>query len=189
MNRGIDDEYAWPDGPWVRANMVSTVDGAAQGADGLSGSINTEADHEIFQHLRRTADAIVVGAGTARAEGYGPVGTPIVVVSGRGVMPEKLAGGDNVRLERGGDVDELRTMIARLHADGHEHLLVEGGPTLLDGLLRAGAIDELCVTIAPRLVAGAHRRIVDGPDIDVDLELVGLLESSGTLLARYRVLP
>lgn len=181
------DDYAWPEGAWVRANMVSTVDGAAQGADGLSGSINTEADHEVFQHLRRTADVIVVGAGTARAEGYGPVATPMVVVSRHGVMPEKLRGADHVHLMRGGDADALRAMIARLHQNGWTKILVEGGPSLLGDLVRAGLVDELCATIAPRLVGGDHRRIIDGPDHDVDLELVGLVEKDGTLLLRYLV--
>ena len=32
----VEDLYAWPDGPWLRVNMISTVDGAAQGPDGLT---------------------------------------------------------------------------------------------------------------------------------------------------------
>jgi riboflavin biosynthesis pyrimidine reductase len=56
--------------PWVRVNFVSTLDGAATGADGRSGSINTGADREVFALLRALADVVVIGAGTARAEGY-----------------------------------------------------------------------------------------------------------------------
>lgn len=61
-----------PDPPTVRvqANMVSTVDGAVTGDDGLSGTISSPADKRIFSVLRSLADAIVVGAGTARAERY-----------------------------------------------------------------------------------------------------------------------
>ena len=76
----LDDDalaalYGYPRGvtaerPWVRANFVSTLDGAATGADGRSGSINTGADREVFALLRALADVVVVGAGTARAEGY-----------------------------------------------------------------------------------------------------------------------
>ena len=58
-------------GPWLRVNMVSTVDGAAQGADGRSGGINNAADKRVFDLLRSTADAVLVGAGTARSEGTG----------------------------------------------------------------------------------------------------------------------
>ncbi len=63
--------YPWPDGPWVRAMMVTTLDGAFAGPDGRSGSISSEADKRVFDTVRRLADAVVVGAGTIRAEGYG----------------------------------------------------------------------------------------------------------------------
>jgi len=56
--------------PGVRANMVSTVDGAATGADARSGSINNAADWRVFRVLRALADVVLVGAGTVRAEGY-----------------------------------------------------------------------------------------------------------------------
>jgi riboflavin biosynthesis pyrimidine reductase len=55
---------------WVRANFVSTLDGVATGEDGRSSSINTGADREVFQLLRALSDVILIGAGTARVEGY-----------------------------------------------------------------------------------------------------------------------
>lgn len=57
--------------PWLRANMVSTLDGAAQ-HDGKSQPISTAADMRIFGTLRGLADVIVVGAETVRQEGYRP---------------------------------------------------------------------------------------------------------------------
>ncbi|MEV7868724.1 pyrimidine reductase family protein [Streptomyces sp. NPDC088124] len=56
---------------WLRANMVSTLDGAAQ-HDGLSHAISSDADMRIFGVLRGLADAVVVGAETVRREGYRP---------------------------------------------------------------------------------------------------------------------
>ncbi|MFJ6013755.1 pyrimidine reductase family protein [Streptomyces sp. NPDC092952] len=69
----LADAYAYPgqDGPWLRANMVSTLDGAAQ-HDGRSQPISCAADMRIFGTLRGLADAIVVGAETVRLEGYRP---------------------------------------------------------------------------------------------------------------------
>jgi len=64
--------YATPE-DWWRANFVTTVDGAVTGADGRTGTINNAADKVVFDLLRALADVVVVGAGTARAEGYGPV--------------------------------------------------------------------------------------------------------------------
>jgi riboflavin-specific deaminase-like protein len=58
------------DRPFVRSNFVMSLDGSVQGPDGRSGSINTESDHHLFALQRALADAIVVGAGTVRGEGY-----------------------------------------------------------------------------------------------------------------------
>ncbi len=72
----LDELYAWPDlpqpGSWVRANMVSTIDGAAASPDGLSEGISSPADRRVFGRLRGLADVVLVGAGTARSEGYRP---------------------------------------------------------------------------------------------------------------------
>ena len=54
---------------WLRANFVSSLDGAAT-HQGLSGGLGSPADRRVFDLLRRLADVIVVGAGTVRAEGY-----------------------------------------------------------------------------------------------------------------------
>ncbi len=64
--------YAYPDRrPWVRANMVSSADGAVT-LEGRSGGLSGAADREIFALLRSLSDVILVGAGTVRAEHYGP---------------------------------------------------------------------------------------------------------------------
>jgi riboflavin biosynthesis pyrimidine reductase len=56
----------------LRVNFVSSVDGAAT-RDGLSGGLGDAADRRYFELLRRVADVVLVGAGTVRAEGYGPM--------------------------------------------------------------------------------------------------------------------
>jgi len=58
--------------PVLRVNFVSSVDGAAT-RDGLSGGLGDPADRRYFELLRRVADVVLVGAGTVRAEGYGPM--------------------------------------------------------------------------------------------------------------------
>jgi riboflavin biosynthesis pyrimidine reductase len=72
----LDRVYAWPDWPvptaWLRANMVTTADGAARSPDGLSAGISSDADRRVFGRLRGLADVVLAGAGTVRAEGYRP---------------------------------------------------------------------------------------------------------------------
>jgi riboflavin biosynthesis pyrimidine reductase len=61
-----------PDRPWIMANFVCSVDGAAV-VDGGSTAINDPDDKEMFAAIRAVPDYIVVGAETVRAEDYGPV--------------------------------------------------------------------------------------------------------------------
>src|SRR6516165_7519421 len=69
--------YAYPELPgksahWVRANMVASLDGAAS-LNGRSRGLSSDWDRQVFAMLRAIADVILVGAGTARTERYGPV--------------------------------------------------------------------------------------------------------------------
>lgn len=71
LNRFVaDDRIAHSSRPWVLANMVSTLDGSAVGADGRSGALAGPDDRQALVGYRSVADAIIVGAGTARTEGY-----------------------------------------------------------------------------------------------------------------------
>ena len=68
--------YAYPDlgdgRAWLRANMVTSIDGAVQGPDGRSGSLSPPADRRLLGLLRALADVVLAGAGTVRTERYGP---------------------------------------------------------------------------------------------------------------------
>ena len=63
--------YAYPDGQWLRANMVSSADGAAT-LGGASAGLSSDTDRQVFALLRALCDVIVVGAATVRAERYKP---------------------------------------------------------------------------------------------------------------------
>ncbi len=63
--------YAYPAGPWLRANMVSSADGAAS-LGGATKDLSSEGDRHVFALLRTLCDVIVVGASTVREERYGP---------------------------------------------------------------------------------------------------------------------
>ena len=68
---GLAGAYAYPRERWLRANFVSSADGAAY-IDGLSGGLSSPGDKQVFGILRVLADVVLVGAGTARAEEYKP---------------------------------------------------------------------------------------------------------------------
>ncbi|HEU5456167.1 MAG TPA: dihydrofolate reductase family protein [Nocardioides sp.] len=207
--RDLEALYAVPSTPWLRVNMVSTLDGAVTGESGRSGAISNHVDRRIFELLRELADVVVVGAGTARIEGYRPADRPLVVVSRSGRVPEKLRGVDPGRVilatcQHAPELAEARELLPpgdvlllgshrvdlsalrkRLEERGFNQILCEGGPHLLRDLLDQGVVDELDATVVPRLVSGLHPRVTDGPPIDVPLRLKTLLEEQGTLLGRW----
>lgn len=205
----LDELYAVPSRPWLRVNMVSTVDGAATGADGKSGGINNAVDKRVFETLRRLCDVVLVGAGTAREEGYRDIGKPLVLCSRRAEVPEQLRdaergsvlvatcaraaglteavdllGEENVLVLGDHEVD-LAALKQALVDRGWTSILGEGGPHLLRDLLDQGVADELDLTVVPRLLAGDSPRITAGGPVDVPLELALLLEEGGTLLGRW----
>jgi riboflavin biosynthesis pyrimidine reductase len=205
--------YARPQSPWLRVNMISTVDGAATGAGGQSGDLNNPADKRVFDTLRSLADVIVVGAGTARIEEYGAASVPIAVVSRRAEIPAGLrdaptgmvllvtcARADGLPASReilgeehvivaGDDAVDLPGMRAELVDRGFRSLLSEGGPHLLADLLASDVVDELCVSVVPHVLSGPYPRIAVGSRVDADLELLLLLEENGTLLGRWALAP
>jgi riboflavin biosynthesis pyrimidine reductase len=68
---GLAELYACPEPRWLRANMVSSADGAGY-LDGRTEGLSSPADMRLFGVLRVLADVVLVGAGTARIERYKP---------------------------------------------------------------------------------------------------------------------
>ena len=154
--------------------------------------------------MRRAADVILVGAGTARAEGYGASRTPIVVVSTEPELPPTMredgtvlatprasgaSDAEGVWLS-GQDQVDLAEVIGRARRTFGPHVLCEGGPTLAAELVAAGLVDELGLSWTPCLVGGAratHPRLLEGDDVEVHLSSRHLLEEEGTLLGLWRV--
>lgn len=72
----LAEVYAYPSGyerPWVRANMISSADGGAVGATGRTRELSSDVDRRVMGTLRGLCDVVLVGAATARMEGYRPL--------------------------------------------------------------------------------------------------------------------
>jgi riboflavin biosynthesis pyrimidine reductase len=221
--------YAYPDGQWLRANMVSSADGAAI-LEGATAGLSSAADRRLFALLRTLADVIVAGSATVRAEKYRPVRQhelwrdlrlgrpptpPIAVVSARldldpasHLIASAPPHARTIILTTAQSPPDRRAVLAR-HADvivagqeavdlkaavdaltdrGYRRMLAEGGPHLLAGLVAAGLLDELCLTIGPLLAGPGASRIVAGallPVSPIPLTLALLLEDDGFLFCRY----
>lgn len=209
--------------------MVTSADGAAS-LKARTAGLGGAADRAVFATLRCLADVILVGAGTLRAENYGPARldsaararregwglppVPTIAVLTRSCRLDWRApffsqaeqrpvvltttGADADDRERaaavadvivaGGDAVDLTGALQGLADRGVDNVLAEGGPHVSAQLVAAGLLDELCLTVAPLVVAGGASRILNGPELDhpVNLDLSHVLESDGYLFLRYR---
>lgn len=118
-------------------------------------------------------------------------------------VPESISSDRRVQLSQvaevvalGSDSVPLGQALSYLEAIGLKRVVCEGGPTLLGHLAAAGLLDELCLTITPLLSGGAYSqggkipRILGGavlPDSPAQMQLIQVLEDSGTLFLRYVV--
>jgi riboflavin biosynthesis pyrimidine reductase len=191
--------------PFVALNMVSSADGKATLA-GRTAPMSAAADRRLFHLLRTQTDGILVGARTVRVERYGPVTKTPELQAMReqaGVRPEALA----VIVSESGRLPEDLPLLVEtpsavrvvpnparalreLRDEGIRSLLGEGGPHLNSTLLGEGLVDELFLTVAPKVNGPAETlTIVEGTPLQqaLDLDLLTIHEADSHLLLRYRV--
>jgi riboflavin biosynthesis pyrimidine reductase len=190
--------------PWVTGVMVASLDGRAT-RGGTSRALGGPADLEMLLALRRRADALIIGPGTVRAEGYGPLPCPAVLVSRSFDLPWEAAlfsavGQHVLVYTRAGQeppdvaaeveavpIVELADVVADLRGRGVERLLCEGGPTLNRALLAAGLLDELFLTLAPVVAGDEAAPSIIAPGDPAQLSLRSVATADGELYLRYSV--
>jgi riboflavin biosynthesis pyrimidine reductase len=192
---GLAYAYRVAPGRHLRVDFVAALDGAIA-VDGRSGGLGSDGDRRVFRTLRALADAVLVGAGTAAAEGYRPVlpdsavgllraelgrgpVMPVVVVSRRAsLLPgDQLVTGALAPtvLVTCGSADAGRR--AALAAAGVEVLVCGDDdvdlPVALDALADRG-LEQLVCEGGPALFAAALAAgVVDELDLSMPPLLVG----------------
>jgi riboflavin biosynthesis pyrimidine reductase len=176
----LEEFYRLPAGPHLRLNFITSLDGAIE-IDGRSAPLGGPADRAAFMAMRAVADVVMVGAGTARAEDYGPVRLsdgasrrrqereqrglpPLAVVSGRADLDPsaRLFGpGSQVLVLTSAAAARLRPDLGRVAE------VVHCGETAVDlgaavGELRARGLGRILCEGGPALTAGLLAgRLVD----------------------------
>ena len=194
----------------LRAHADAVLVGAST-ANSAAGALFTAdqvfpAAARSFEELRRRLDkrprpeiAIVSGSGSLEPEQAAVANGALVITSARGA--ERLAPRlpDASELVVVGDDTAIgaREIISVLEGRGHRLILSEGGPHLLGSMLDAGVIDELFLTLSPRLVGRASLEtrlgLVEGADVlergerATTLELVSARRHASHLFLRYYV--
>ena len=220
--------------PYTVINAVSTLDGRAA-LEGKSSTVGSAADRVIMRNIRCAFDAVLVGAGTLRAENldlavpqrlaqrrrekglrYQPIpiilmgGSPlpkarrlyeqkgVVIIGPRTVRADQLPANASFRAVPVGSGSSSRVDIGGvLRTLGEEfgvgRLLVEGGPAVNYSFLEGNHVDEMFLTLAPRISGGGNApSIVSGPDTFHDkvgnARLVSVHAVAGEeLYLRYRL--
>ncbi len=187
--------YPWPQRSWLRSQMVTTLDGATVGADGRSGSISSPADKRVFVETRRLSDAIVVGAGTIRAERYRPMvakpewqdaradaglapAVQVVIVSGRLDLPwdEQLFSGLHASGDRGDE--RVRRPTAAAVANHHAQVWQIGAMSVdlravVSALHERGLRRLVCEGGEALLDGLVREELVDEMDVTISPILAG----------------
>lgn len=194
----LEDVYAVPTGRHVRLNMITTLTGAAVGADGTSETLSSRVDRKILGVIRAAADAVLVGAQTVRAEGYVvPRRSALAILTRTGDLDghDLRAGAERVHLvcpahraeevrRRAalpeaqvvpvpGDGDDLSpdAVLDALADRGLRRIVCEGGPEVAGLFAAAGVIDEYCISVAPVLepAASPFLRLPSGTRAETDV--------------------
>jgi riboflavin biosynthesis pyrimidine reductase len=211
MRSWLADRYALEGDAWVRVNLVAALGGQTTASDGTSDGLTGGIDRLLLAVLRRSADVVLVGAGTLRAERLGmPRTAALAVATRRGdldadvlpaptddgrrtivLCPDRVVHalrdrlGDRARVVAvAGDLSASPSLlIDALVAEGLPRIVCEGGAELAGRLVTAGVVDELDLTTAPLLAGG-------GPSLRALGEpwsLAGLLhDETDRLYARWR---
>jgi diaminohydroxyphosphoribosylaminopyrimidine deaminase / 5-amino-6-(5-phosphoribosylamino)uracil reductase len=178
--------------PWVVLKLAATLDGRTAAPDGSSRWITGEEARADAHRLRAESDAVLVGAGTVRADDPRLTARdveaprqPLRVVLGHAPDDARAHPALQLSGDLGGVLDELGRR-------GVVQVLVEGGPTVAGQFHRAGLVDRYVFYLAPAfmggedgrpVLAGAGAPTMDtafrgritavtrlGPDVRVDLE-------------------
>jgi riboflavin biosynthesis pyrimidine reductase len=178
----LADRYERPGDAWVRVNLVTALGGQTTGSDGTSDGLTGGIDRLLLAVLRRSADVVLIGAGTLRAERLRmPRTAALAVATRRGdldpaVLPEPADDGRRALVLCPQRVaaqlrDRLRdrarvvpvdgdpsttpaVLLEALAAEGLHRIVCEGGAELAGRLVTAGIVDELDLTTAPLLAGG-----------------------------------
>jgi diaminohydroxyphosphoribosylaminopyrimidine deaminase/5-amino-6-(5-phosphoribosylamino)uracil reductase len=157
--------------PWVVLKLASSLDGRTAAPDGTSQWITGGAARADAHRLRAESDAIIVGAGTVRADDpeltvrHVPGRSPLRVVLGTAPAGAKVL----PALEHQGALEPL---LDELGDRGVLQVLVEGGASVAGQFHRAGLVDHYVLYLAPAIFGGEDARpLLAGPGAETMADL------------------
>ena len=167
--------------------FVSSLDGKTTRWDNpFVRTWSSKDDQVYFSKLWKESELIVLGSNTYNADPIKPIPAHLVVVMTRNVSPYQQAEIPG-QLEFTSETPE--TLVRRFEKLGHSQMLVVGGAQVATSFFKDELIDEVWLTIEPRIF-GQGNSFVANEKLDVHLSLLSCekLNDEGTLLTKYAVL-
>ena len=176
--------------PFFYTNFVQTVDGKVQVNQDGYWPIGSRIDYQVLTELRAYADCLIHGKNLYKE--FGSITKKSLKRQDFRELRKKL--GKNPDLPYLTGTHDLEKLSKDLYKRGYKNVLVEGGPTLLASFLKGGLIDQIFLTIAPKIFGNTDTStltLVEGylfPKKDIkNLSLLSVQKISDELFLRYKV--
>ncbi len=190
--------------PFFYTNFVQTVDGKVQVNEGGYWPIGSRKDYEVLTELRTYADCLIHGGNLAREFGENTIQSinkklfkQMRRVQGKAsLLPYYIVTKHPNEFKNisatifSGNLSDL---VEELRDAGYKNILVEGGPILLGSFLKMSLIDEIFLTIAPKIYGSkpnSTKTLIEGillPPNKFKLKLISVKKIKDELFLRYSV--
>ena len=192
--------------PFFYTNFVQTLDGKVSVLKNGYWPIGSLKDHEVLLELRAYADCLIHGSNLALE--FGEVTLKNLEESAFKALRIRLGKNEDLpyfvvtskaekfkTLKANIVSNDIKSLTSLLYQKGFKHVLAEGGPTLLGSFLKMDLIDEIFITIAPKIFGtakNATKTLVEGillpPEKIKNLKLLSVKKLDSEVFLRYRVL-
>jgi len=166
--------------------FVSSLDGKiTRWGDPMIRSWSSKSDQDHFDAIWKDTHVIIMGSGTYKPDPVKPVPKHLFVVLTR--HPENFKGSEVPgQLEFTNEAPVL--LIERFKKSDEDKVLIVGGPQIAALFLKAQLIDELWLTIEPKIF-GNGASLVNDEKLDIELKLISCeqVNEQGTLITKYKV--
>lgn len=174
--------------PFFYTNFVATLDGKVAVKKAGYWPIGSKKDYEVLLELRAYADCLIHGRNLYQE--FGPITKKSLQEKEFRKLRKKM--GKKHDLAYITSIHDLKILSWDLYKKGYKNILVEGGPTILGSFLKANLIDEIFLTIAPKIFGSdklATKNLVEGqlfpPKQIKHLKLISVKKIKDELFLRY----
>ena len=184
-------QFPKPSGrPFFYTNFVSTLDGKVSVKKDGYWPIGSTRDYEVMMELRAYADCLIHGKNLFSK--FGKVTKESLKKESFKDLRKKL--GKNPELPYLTATHDLKNLVKELQNKGYKKILVEGGPHLLGSFLKENLIDQVFLTLAPKIIGNEKSStltLVEGflfpSEAIIDLSLLSIIRIEDELFLRYKV--